>query len=133
MIKAFVLKHLWWIVSLLLVTFAMILVAFVPTLPMLVSEMRLSNDVEQLGKSGDLRGITDGSLRTSIQVLARKRGLHIEFEEMFVQYLERREGENVLQPARLGYALPLELRLFGVLPWRVVAVRLFVVRGGNDS
>ncbi len=126
-------SQLSWILALLLTVILGFVAAFAPTLPTLVAEARFSNAVENLGKSADFRGITDGALRTRMQGLARERGLHIEFEEMFIQYLGKRHNETMPQPSRLGYSLPLELRLFGFLPWRIVAVRLHVVQGEKES
>jgi hypothetical protein len=122
-----------WLLILSLVLLGIATAALAPLLPVLMAEARLSDEVERLCETKGLQNLDDGVLRSRLQALARKQGFHLEFGDIFLQYLGKTQDEKLPSPSRIGYTLPMELRLFGFVPWRVVAVRLHVVSGASKS
>jgi hypothetical protein len=122
-----------WLLILSLVLLGTAAAALVPTLPVLMAEARLSDGVERFCETKGLQDLDDAVLRSRLQALAREQGFHLEFGDIFLQYFGKAQDEKLPSPSRIGYTLPMELRLFGFVPWRIVAVRLHVVSGASKS
>jgi hypothetical protein len=114
--------------------FAMLLAAALgPAVPLLWAESKLSRAMQTWAGETDVQGLTEPQLRSRVQSLAREQGLHLEFSDIVVQYRDTK-GEGLVQlPREVGYTLSLELPLFGVWFWNVVAVRLHPFRGAPGS
>jgi hypothetical protein len=104
-----------------------------PTVPVLMLESQLADAVEGFANSPEIMRLDDSSIRSRVQQLARSYGFHIEFDDVFVRYLsssqEASSTGSFPPPTNLGYTLPMELPLFGLLRRSVVGLRYFPIRG----
>jgi hypothetical protein len=114
-------------------TLLVALLGVAPTVPVLIAESQLADAVEGFASSAEIMKLDDTSIRSRVQQLARNHGFHIEFDDVFVRYLSSSQGApgsaSLPPPTNLGYTLPMELPLFGLLRRSVVGLRYFPIRG----
>ena len=101
--------------------------ALIPTWDSLSSEGRFADAVKKMAQNPQMTVLRDNEIRSAVQAVARTHGFHIEFEDIFVEYIQRDKETNMILPSKLGYTLHMILPLFGLLPWPVMAVRSFAV------
>jgi hypothetical protein len=121
------------VVIVFLVFVALLVGAVLPAMPRLWAEIELSGWVQHWASQTQVAGVSEGHIRSRVQAMAREKGFHLEFSDIVVQYRDAPEEGLLPVLAEVGYTLPMELSLFGVLPWRVVAVRIYPFRGELGS
>ncbi len=96
------------------------------TVPLILHERSLAQDLRQFAKGGRALQMNDDELRRETQALARKRGFHLPLPDVYVQ-LQADKNQTFETTRRLGYTLFLNLPV--LFSWRapVVAVRVFDV------
>lgn len=93
----------------------------------LLAERHLASDVATFAAGGETLDLSDGEIRTRVQQLARKRGFHLEFQNVFVEYEAAGIDVSLAQPRKVGYTLPIGLPIIGIWEWPLVAVRVYPV------
>jgi hypothetical protein len=108
----------------------LVLWAFGPCVPALWRERAFAEDVKAIAEKtslGDmsLRRKADAELRRTIQALARARGFSLALDQAFLDYGDADLADTFEGPKRIGYTLPIKLRLFGFHEYTLLAVRVF--------
>jgi hypothetical protein len=100
---------------------------FLPAIPTLLRESHLAQILRQQCKDSQVAKLSDAEIRGKMQSLARKEGVHLALENIFVQYESDKDQSIEQTVKRIGYTLPIELPFAGVFNYSVVSVRIFDV------